>query len=116
LRGREGEIEIGLGKKYINANPREILEYKNDLVSSDPLLQQLFSDLYELQIKDWLRAIETGQPSLVPGIEAARSIGLIDACYKHRQLWEFPWVLPDGHKLKTDQPAENEALQIGGRV
>ncbi len=97
LRGRRGEIEIGLGgKKYVGANPKEILSYTNGTVRSDPQLQQLFSELFPLQIKDWLRAIETRTTPFVPGTEAARSVALIEACYKQRRLLELPWVRPDG--------------------
>ena len=101
LRGRRGEIEIGLGgKKYVAANPKEILAYTNGTVRSDPQLQQLYSELFPLQIKDWLRAIETRATPFVPGTVAARSVALIEACYKQRRLLELPWVRPNGRKTQ----------------
>ncbi len=110
FRGRRGEIEIGLGKKYMAANPQGILAYTNGTVRSDPQLQQLYSELFPLEIKDWLRAIETRATPFVPGTEAARSVALIEACYKQRRLLELPWVRPDGHRpeiLTSNQKTKN---------
>jgi hypothetical protein len=79
-------------------------------VRSDPQLQQLYSELFPLEIKDWLRAIETRATPFVPGTEAARSVALIEACYKQRRLLELPWVRPDGHRpeiLTSNQKTKN---------
>lgn len=95
LRGQRGEIEISLHSNRLIARPKEILAYKNSVMSGYRLPKQSFQELFVLQIKDWLQAIKSGKIPLVPGVEAARSIAFINACYEKRQLLELPWVRPD---------------------
>ena len=56
-------------------------------------------DLFRLQIEDWLRAIESGRSPLVPPEEGARSVALIEACYRERRLLELPWIRPADAQL-----------------
>lgn len=122
IRGRRGQIEMGLGgKKYIDADPKKLLDYKDGTVSSDRELRQMFLSLFDMQIEDWLCAIETGEKPLVTGVEAARSVALIEACYKERRLLELPWVSPgresNDHSARLRKAeVENEALSIGSSV
>ncbi len=95
LRGQRGEIEIGLQSNQLTAHPKEILTQRYCGVSGNRLLQQSRIQRFALQIRDWLQAIATGNAPLVSGVEAARSIALIEACYAARQPLELPWVRPE---------------------
>ena len=95
LRGQRGEIEVSLHSNRVTASPKEILAYRNGGVSGNRLPRQSFEELFVLQLKDWLQAIETGQVPLVSGMEAARSIALIEACYEQHRLLKLPWVRPE---------------------
>jgi predicted dehydrogenase len=101
LRGQRGEIEVSLHSNRLIARPPEILAYESSVVSGNRLPKQSYEELFVLQIKDWLKAIESRQIPRVPGTEAARSIAWIKACYEKRQLLELPWVRPD--KLQPDE-------------
>jgi predicted dehydrogenase len=115
LRGKRGEIEVGLGnRKYVSASSKEILAYSDGTVKSDPEVKQLFRDLYVSQLKDWLRAIETGQVPCVAGTEAARSVRFIEACYARRQEWKLPWVMPDGRQSETCRLASAKTDELVG--
>ncbi len=94
LRGGRGEIEVGFfeDKLHLTARPKEILEFKNGNVRGNRLPPPVFKDLFVSQIKDWLRAIKTKQEPLVSGVEARRSVALIETCYQQRQPLELPWV------------------------
>ena len=97
LRGREGEIEIGLAKQnnnFLTARPKTVLSFRAGRVRGTPMRRLKTDDLFRLQIKDWLRAIERGHSPLVPPEEGARSIALIEACYRERRLLELPWMRP----------------------
>ncbi len=95
VRGKRGEIEIGLGKKFVRADPKGLLSYTNGEVRCDPELKQTYRDLFVAQLNDWLRSIATGQKPWIPVEEAGRSIALIERCYAERRPWNLPWVLPD---------------------
>lgn len=103
LRGRRGEIKVSLNSNHVIASPKEILAYSTGAMSGNHLPQQSFQNLFVLQIKDWLRAIKTGKMPLVAGVEGARSIALIEACYKQRRPLELPWVRPEGVQPDSSQ-------------
>ena len=100
LRGQRGEIEISLQSNQLTARPKRILGQRHCGLSGNRLPQQSRQERFALQIKDWLRAIETRETPLVSGVEAARSVALIEACYERRQLLELPWVRPE--KLRQE--------------
>lgn len=98
LRGERGEIEVSLDEKRFNhimARPREILSFRNGGRRGDRLPRQRMGDLFRLQLEDWLHAVETGGEPSVSGAEGARSVALIEACYKERRLLDLPWVRSD---------------------
>ena len=101
LRGQRGEIEVSLNKNQVDGRPKEILAYRNGPVSGYSLPQQSFDELFVLQIRDWLRAIEERKSPLVPGAEAVRSIALIEECYKQREPLEFPWIRPEQSRAQA---------------
>lgn len=97
LRGRDGEVEISLDEKRMNviaAKPERLLSYRAGGLRGDRLPRQLFRELFEAQIRDWLAAIRSGGSPRVSGAEGTRAILLTQACYAKRRLWELPWVRP----------------------
>jgi predicted dehydrogenase len=53
-----------------------------------------FRDCFVNQLRDVLAAVVTGGPVLVPGIEARRTVQLIETCYRNRRLLDMPWLAP----------------------
>lgn len=56
--------------------------------------QRPFERIFDLQLADWVDAIDNGRSPSVSGLEGRRSIGLIETCYASRTLLELPWVAP----------------------
>jgi predicted dehydrogenase len=48
-------------------------------------------DLFEPQLRQFVNAIKFGDPPVVSGAEARRSVELLAACYRTRRLWIHPW-------------------------
>jgi predicted dehydrogenase len=48
-------------------------------------------DLFEPQLRQFVAAINFGDQPVVTGVEGRRSIELLSACYRARQLWAHPW-------------------------
>jgi predicted dehydrogenase len=48
-------------------------------------------DLFEPQLRQFVAAINFGDQPIVSGPEGRRSIELLSACYRSRQLWTHPW-------------------------
>jgi predicted dehydrogenase len=49
------------------------------------------SDLFRAQMLDFVRAIQTGTGPAVPGSEARRSVAIIEAAYRRRRPYVFPF-------------------------
>ena len=60
--------------------------------STTTMPSQLFEDLFVAELQDWLGVIQENRPPKVSGAEGAKSVKLIEQCYRHRQLWKLPWV------------------------
>lgn len=117
LRGRDGELEFSLDEKRMNvitARPRRILSHRAGGVRGDRMPPQRFLELFEVQIRDWIAAIESGGRPSVPGVEGARSIALIGECYAKRQLWELPWVRPATESAPSDTAPSDAAEEAVG--
>lgn len=54
--------------------------------------RQSYLDQMTESIKDWVGAIRRHAEPLVNGVEARRSIALIEACYGQRKPLELPWL------------------------
>jgi len=50
------------------------------------------TDLFALQLADWLAAIRDRRPPTVPAVEARRSVELIERCYAVREELAVPWA------------------------
>ncbi len=51
-------------------------------------------DFFAPQLDQFVNAIRFGTPPAVSGIEAQRSIELLEACYGSREEWVHPWDVP----------------------
>ena len=49
------------------------------------------SDLFAWQMADFVRAIQTHSSPAVTGLEARRSVAVLEACYRRRQPLVFPF-------------------------
>jgi predicted dehydrogenase len=49
------------------------------------------SDLFAWQMADFIRAIQTHSSPAVPGVEARRSVAVLESCYQRRQRLLFPF-------------------------
>jgi predicted dehydrogenase len=86
-----GRIEIGLSSDYaLSATVHHSTDAVGEarLGTAGPTFQQAFI----LQLQNVTRAVAGTEPLLVPAEEGARSIGLIESCYRSRQLMPMPWM------------------------
>ena len=100
IRGDRGELEVNLLCNHVSALPKELLDCRFDGLSVRSFPQQsvadCYRDLFILQLKDWCNAIQQeGRLPFISCVEAARSVTLIDDCYKNRRTLEQPWVRPE---------------------
>jgi predicted dehydrogenase len=51
-------------------------------------------DLFAPQLDRFVEAIRFGTPPAVSGVDALRSIELLEACYGSREMWMHPWDVP----------------------
>ncbi|MCC7490856.1 MAG: Gfo/Idh/MocA family oxidoreductase [Fimbriimonadaceae bacterium] len=92
VRGSKGSLEVGLYGQSLTAVPTGLLERSFAGLRGDRLPRSQPEDIFVWQLQDWLGAISAGRSPLVPGLEAAATVDLIEALYAARQPWELPWV------------------------
>jgi predicted dehydrogenase len=95
IRGKRAELEIALRTNEAVIRSLEggpALSGAGLLSGSQCPIEQVFVDLFPIQIHDWVEAIRTGRLPTVPGTEGRRSVALIEACYSKRQGLELPWI------------------------
>lgn len=98
IRGEYGYLEVDLRRNWAKiSSPDNAYALAGNGLAPDShnIAEQVFGDLFQPQLEDWLAAIRGEHPPTVPGTEACRSIVLIENCYAQRQQWELPWVLPE---------------------
>jgi predicted dehydrogenase/nucleoside-diphosphate-sugar epimerase len=75
-------------------------------------------DYYQVQLDDFVDAIEQKRPPLVPGAEAAGSIRVIEECYLNAKALPEPWCDSTIDRLSSALPAaegqERKADDMGG--
>jgi predicted dehydrogenase len=91
IKGSQGEIEVGLSTDRLRANPPRLLNFKVGHQKGNRLGTQKTGNSFELQLLDWIGAIETGKQPSISGESTARSIALIEGLQSHRQTMEHPW-------------------------
>jgi len=98
IRGEKAELEVGLRTNEAVVRSRDGssgLAGRGLGTPHGTPVTQGFTDLFPLQIDDWIEAIRAGRPPTVPGVEGRRSVALIEACYATRKPLELPWMSPD---------------------
>lgn len=95
IRGERAELEVALVQNSVSLRCPDGdagITGQATFLEQPPLPNQWFSDVIAAEHEDFLEAIRTGRPPTVPGIEARRSIALIEACYAERRPLKPPWV------------------------
>jgi predicted dehydrogenase len=70
-------------------------EYKNPpFVTDVGSLPRPWNFVYTEQLRNFARAIITGEESVVTGESVLATVGLIERCYRERQRYEMPWMRP----------------------
>jgi predicted dehydrogenase len=87
IHGTEASLEIDLYR-------RRVTLFRGGSKTDLPIEPCPFEQIFDLQLADWLDAIESGRPPAIDGGEGRRSIELIESCYASRTLLELPWVAP----------------------
>jgi predicted dehydrogenase len=95
ITGEHAAIEVHLRKNWVSLHcpdKRVGLSGKGFTGVSKEGTEQNFTDLFRPQLEDGLAAIRGERPVTVPGIEACRSVALIERCYSTRRQLDLPWV------------------------
>jgi hypothetical protein len=94
IQGEFASIEVDLRRNWakISSPDNKFALAGCGLASDLPgVTEQGFKDLFQPQLEDWIASIQGKHPSRI-GIEARRSIALIEACYAKRKQLEVPWI------------------------
>lgn len=104
ITGEHATIEVHLRKNWVAVHYPDQgvgVSGKGFAGASKEGIEQSFSDLFRPQLEDWLAAIRGGRSVTVPGIEACRSVALIEKCYSTRRQLDLTWVTPYQEQTAT---------------
>ena len=89
VEGSQGRIEVAVnGNEPCRVSPDELGRFVLDGHSA-PMSKQ---PLFDLEIADWLDAIRNGGPPFVSGVQAMRTVSLIDECHRLRRSSHPAWT------------------------
>jgi predicted dehydrogenase/nucleoside-diphosphate-sugar epimerase len=95
IRGARAELQVSLNRnttrlRFLDADFQVIGETAKSLdqVAEDQRPAQLIAAEHD----DFLQAIHSGRPTTISGIEARRSVALIESLYAERKPLKLPWV------------------------
>jgi len=92
IRGAHGTIEVGTKTDAtVSVTYRGGAALSGRPVPDGETPPASLVDLFEPQLEQFVRAIRFGEPPIVGGREARRSVELMEACYRTRQPWVQPW-------------------------
>jgi predicted dehydrogenase/nucleoside-diphosphate-sugar epimerase len=90
--GTKGHVEVHLyANEVLSASP-EVLDFTHEGISPRNMPPQIFADLFEAELRDFLRAAAQRSAPSVDGSESLRSIALIEKCYANRRPLALPWA------------------------
>lgn len=92
ITGSKGSLQAELSTNKIKSNPLELTEASFDGFKGANISNQSLDSLFVNQMSNWLEAIRAGNRPYVNGLEGAKAVALINACYQNRKLWSLPWV------------------------
>lgn len=112
IRGEKGTLEVEMLGSQISIQPNGMNAkvIGNAIGNQDVELKksQSVEDLMRAQLEDWIAAIHNQRNPYITGEEAAKSVALIEACYKARKPLEMPWLL-------SMPPKQNEGINLRGK-
>lgn len=97
IEGERGTLEVGIW----DPNPLvrlRIAGQERDLtgkITLEHAREDMFRDIFRRELANFTDAIRDRREPFIPGREGRRAVGLIEACYRSRQLLKHPWVFPD---------------------
>lgn len=98
IEGSKGRIESHVRLNQIKAEPDNLLDINFDGISAKKLPAKGTKALFVDQLADWRRVVLGEKEPYVNGYEGARSITLIEKCYRERKGLDLPGV-----KTEKDQ-------------
>lgn len=109
ITGTRGQIEVGLRENRVSARPASLVRWRVGGWRGRNLPDPPFLEPFAQQMEDWSAAIVSGDRPFVPPEDAARSLELIERCYRERRQLSLPWV------LTADCGEPRDAPQVGAR-
>lgn len=91
IEGDGGWIEVSLGGPVVKASDPALLDMEFRGVRGTRLGNQAWDGMFEPQMRNFLAAIERGEPLEVDGREGLRSLRAIEQCYALREYLPMPW-------------------------
>jgi predicted dehydrogenase len=88
--GRAGSIEVDLFGGFVRGSSR-ITDRFRAAVPWGSLRTRCVDDLFDLQLEAWIAAVRGQSMPAVGGVEAAKSVTLIQECARVREPLEYPW-------------------------
>lgn len=92
IRGTKGSLKVGLLDNKILSDPQEFVYETFNGIAGTNISMQSYVSLFTEQLKNWFLAISSGNGHFVDGVQASKSIAIIDTCYQNRKQWSLPWV------------------------
>jgi predicted dehydrogenase len=93
IEGSEAVLEIDLVRRKV------IITVNDEAIVLSPSKEHGDSDIFRAQLADWSESILQKRPSLMSGLEALKSLALIEHCYARRRTLEQIWMTPSAFGL-----------------
>ena len=92
--GSRGRVEVALhGNEVVGVSPGELAAWELDGRSGAAMPDEdLWGDMFERELRDWLAAIRSAGAPFVAGASAAPGIDVIDQCRRMRRPLRSPWA------------------------
>ena len=92
--GSRGRVKVALhGNEVVGVSPGELAAWELDGRSGAAMPDEdLWGDMFERELRDWLAAIRSAGAPFVAGASAAPGIDVIDQCRRMRRPLRSPWA------------------------
>ena len=92
--GERGTLEVGTSfDSQISLTLKGQSQLIKGAVMTDGQPDRSMHDVFQKQLNDFVKAINSGTQALVTGDEGSRAVKLIEACRNAREMLEYPWSL-----------------------
>ena len=88
IEGSEAVLEIDLVRRKV------AITVKDETITLSPGKEHGESDIFRAQLADWSDSIQQSRAPVTPGLEAVKSLALIEDCYTRRRTLEPIWMTP----------------------